>query len=460
MRTFVWLLVALIVFSSTPALAQLPSNESNLARSLSEVKQLDIDIASLQTAWDNEAARIDGAQLSVQERRVAYERAKGEYTAKLAWLKFKRSGKTVEVLDSLAQVYQNHAMNLLWSEGRAPITDNSTSEAVRQAVNAAESDALTKAATDLSSKICPSEVLTLLNHPPIMITMEKVSADVSEGFGKPVKVKLSPTNVFEVRARLQVKPASSNPYTAAAQARRAELSAFRLELLRQYPVLVESNRLWDGKLILIKPNGAVVQEKALTSLTGVIENDQFRLGKAILDRDFPEANGAPYQFQLMLNLPEGINGDQARLEIVMLERGPKGLKQVGFSLQGLESAASYEYQSFSPPTITLTAGLSSLSNSRLRVGESIIRFDADKPSQVAVELQNGEMAAYSNGKLTRRIKYDGKVGSLKSLSLTLPSTIVLDSVKLYDGGILVISEDFNHDGQSNIRMNTEYLKKQ
>ena len=190
-----------------------------------------------------------------------------------------------------------------------------------QALRLAEADALDKASRAITELISSATDFSLLEHPVIAVKAEKVSSDSSGEFGKVKQVKLPEGAGFEAKVRLQVKPAALNPYRLAAQVRRDELKVARLDLLRQFPSLKDSALSWDSKLIALKPNGETGAVIALTSFGGLTAEGQLHISKQIVERDYADIGGGLFQLQLVVNLPEGINGDEAKLEIVL--KGPR-----------------------------------------------------------------------------------------------------------------------------------------
>jgi hypothetical protein len=342
---------------------------------------------------------------------------------------------------------------VFWSEGSARIPNDGKADSEMRAVQLAEQDALSKAAQTVADAIITNEAMPLLQHKPIAVAVEKVAADNGNGYGKAALLKQSDASVIIAKAKIQVKPAAVNPYALAAEAMRVELAAARRELLRLYPPMVDSDLAWEVKLQTLRPSGEPDSEKQPASVHGLIANGQFSLSSEAAQQ-FPEAGRL--QVSLVVKLPAGIDGDNAKLEVVLRDQEPKTVKRLLFSLQGQEGSAAYEYKSFTPPVISLSAGSTLMQNVRMRVGESIIRLDPEKTGIVSIELKNGELTAAANGKLTRKLAYNGKIGQLSAIGIAIPGTACLDSIKLYEDGILILSEAFTREGSSSIRLNAEF----
>lgn len=453
MRIYSWLLVAVLcvcAFGSAQA-ATLQESQNNAAKKMDELRQYDTRNAGLQTDWDKEAVRVDVLQPSLQEKQAAYEKKKA-----YAWMKYQRREKTVEVLEAYALVYEQKSSEMVWSEGIAQVPDTGKTEDAAKALRQAEATALEKANRAIAGMIASSTDFSLLEHPVIAVATETVSSDSNGQFGIVKQVKLPDGAFLEAKVRLQVKPVALNPYRLAAQVLRDELKVARLDLLRQFPSLKDSTLEWNSNLVAVRANGEPGVKIALPSFAGLITDGHLRVSKELVERDYTDIASGLFQLQLILNLPEGINGDEAKLELVLRDRETKGTKHLALQYYGQDGSARYEYQSFTPPIITLAAGSTILPNSRLRVGETTIRLESERPSIVTVELKNGEIAAYSSGKLSRKTKYEGKIGQLKMISLTVPGFASIDSIKLFENGVLVLSEDFNREGKSNIQLNSAW----
>ena len=443
----VCLLILVSLFLLTAAVsANQAGTDHDVAKILVEVRQFDEKVASLQADREKEKATIEATDSSAEKKQQAYYLADQEYSAKLAWQKHYRQEKAVKALELYALKYSSLQNTAFWSEGNARINSDGKADNSVQAVQQAEQDAINKAALSLAETISPKSDLVLLKHEHIKVAVDKIAADNTDGYGKASLVKLVDSEVYEAKARVQVKPAAVNPYALAAQALRAELEVARLDLLRLYPIMTETNPAWEAKLQLLTQEGRVISERKLDSL----QTDTVVNGSELTK---------PTRSCILLTviLPAGIDGDNSRLEVVIRDKQPKATaKQLLFSLSGIDGDALYEYKSFTPPIISLSAGTTTLQNVRLRVGESIIRLDPVATGNAAIELMNGELTATSNGKLTRRIAYEGRVGQLKAIVIARPESVSMDGFKLYQDGILILSGEVNEEGAIAFKLNAEF----
>lgn len=497
MRKYLCLLAVLLsLIAATAQAAESRDANNAVAAKLKELRQYDAQNASLQADWKRQAARIDRLQSSVQEKQAAYNKAKDEYDnavkhtvpadmllklasnqktamnewqaandelARLqeanqsleslhAWTDYERKQKIADVLAEMAVLYDNKAAEPFEAEGNARIAAGAkNAEEATKAAALAESDALKKAAASVVATISPTAVLAELGQPDITVEVQKVAV-VQNSVTSNANANASAGLYYEAKTRLKVKLATVNPYKTAAQSYRTELAALRPELVKKHSGFKQSALAWKGKLIVLRPNGEVEKEIVLPDLLGMVAGGQLHVNKEYADEVYPELKAAPFQLQLSLKLPAGIIGDDMKLEVVLKEEEAQGLARLAFQIAGQEGSAGYEYQGFTPPLITLSAGRTVIANSRLRVGETVIRLDGEKDSVVAIELKNGEIAAYSNGKLTRKVSYEGKIGPANRITLLLPGFSSVDRIKLFSGGRPILVDDFTADSRSDIRI--------